>query len=70
MVVVTVPLWYPDLVWLLGGGITEMDVVVTGGGVWMVRVHGQLVMVMVVDVLTVYVMLWKAKVVGDGHTVV
>lgn len=50
---VTVEFLYAVVVWLIGGGMTYVDVVVTGGGVCMTRVHGQLVMVMVVDSLTV-----------------
>jgi len=51
--VVTVVLWNPVVVWLFGGGIVYVVVVVTGGGLWMLRVHGQLVMVIVVGLVTV-----------------
>jgi hypothetical protein len=52
---VTVVFWNPGpvVVWLFGGGTANVVVVVTGGGVWMLRVHGQLVMVIVVGVVTV-----------------
>jgi len=53
--VVTVEFWNPGpvVVWLFAGGTTYVVVVVTGGGVWTLRVHGQLVMVIVVGVVTV-----------------
>lgn len=53
--VVTVVFWNPGpvLVWLFAGGRTYVVVVVTGGGLWMLRVHGQLVMVIVVGLVTV-----------------
>jgi len=52
---VKVVFWNPDppVVVPFGGGRANVVVVVTGGGVWMLRVHGQLVMVIVVGVVTV-----------------